>query len=341
MLAGVSTAPPRSASTDHRAAGLVIALASAAAFGLSGPFVKPLLEAGWSPAAAVAVRAGTGGLVLLPVALAAFRGRSRSTVAAASTAERRRAWRLAVAFGVVAVAAMQLCYFSAVERLPVGVALLIEYLGPVLLVGWMWSTTRRRPPAVTLVGAAVATGGLFLVLDLTGASDLDPVGIAWALGAAVCLACYFAFSAHGGGDGLPALAFTAVGLLVGAVTITLVGLTGLVPLTAEAADVELFHSTVPWWAPMGFVAVVSTAFAYASGVRAAGLLGARLASFVGLVEVVFAVLVSWVLLDEVPTVIQAFGGALIVAGVVLVRAGEGDDDPAVAPAPDSPVVEAP
>jgi drug/metabolite transporter (DMT)-like permease len=315
---------------------LAVAVASAAAFGLSGPFVKPLLEAGWSPAAAVAVRAGTGGLVLLPVAIAALRRRTSAPDAQA----RRSAWRLAVAFGVIAVAAMQLCFFSAVERLPVGVALLIEYLGPVLLVAWTWSTTRRRPPTITLAGAVVATGGLFLVLDLTGATDLDPVGVAWALGAAVCLACYFAFSARGGGDGLPALAFTATGLLVGSATITLVGLTGLIPLTADAADVELLGSTVPWWAPMAFVAAVSTAFAYASGVRAAGLLGARVASFVGLVEVVFAVLVSWVLLDEVPTAIQAVGGALIVAGVVLVRAGEGpDDDHAVAPAPDSPIVD--
>lgn len=333
-----AAAPRRAAAADRRLAGLAIALASAAAFGLSGPFVKPLLEAGWSPAAAVAVRAGTGGLALLPVALAALRRGAGELVPAA---ERRRAWRLAVAFGVVAVAAMQLCFFSAVERLPVGVALLIEYLGPVLLVAWTWSTTRRRPPAVTLAGAVVATGGLFFVLDLTGASDLDPVGVAWALGAAVCLACYFAFSAHGGGAGLPALAFTAIGLLVGAAAITVVGLTGLIPLRAEGGTVEMFGATVPWWAPMGFVAVVSTAFAYASGVRAAGLLGARVASFVGLVEVVFAVLVSWVLLDEVPRPIQFVGGALIVVGVVLVRAGEGDDDPALAPAPDSPLVDVP
>ena len=334
----MSTAPSPIASTDHRVAGLAIAVTSAAAFGLSGPFVKPLLEAGWSPAAAVAVRAGAGGLVLLPFS---FPGLRQAAGASTGPDERRRAWRLSVAFGVVAVAAMQLCYFSAVDRLPVGIALLIEYLGPVLLVAWTWSTTRRRPPAVTLSGAAVATGGLFLVLDLTGASDLDPIGVAWATGAAVCLACYFALSAHGGGDALPALAFTTVGLLVGSVTITVAGLTGLVPLTATTGDVDLLDATVPWWAPMAFVAVVSTAFAYVSGVRAAGLLGARVASFVGLVEVVFAVVVSWVLLDEVPTAIQAGGGALIVAGVVLVRAGEGDDDPAVAPAPDSPAVDAP
>jgi drug/metabolite transporter (DMT)-like permease len=333
----VSTAPSPTASTDHRFAGLAVALASAAAFGLSGPFVKPLLEAGWSPAAAVAVRAGVGGLALVPFAISGLRA---STGSAVDPAVRKGAWRLSVAFGVVAVAAMQLCYFSAVDRLPVGIALLIEYLGPVLLVAWTWSTTRKRPPVITLAGTAVATGGLFLVLDLTGASDLDPVGIAWAMGAAVCLACYFAFSAHGGGDALPALTFTAIGLLVGSATITVVALVGLVPLHATAGDVDLLDATVPWWTPMGFVAVVSTAFAYVSGVRAAGMLGARLASFVGLVEVVFAVLVGWILLDEVPTAIQAVGGALIVAGVVLVRAGEGEDDTAIAPAPDSPVVEA-
>ena len=57
---------------------------------------------------------------------------------------------------------------------------------------------------MTLVGAAVATGGLFLVLDLTGAAGLDPIGDRLGLGAAVCLACYFALSAHGGATALPA-----------------------------------------------------------------------------------------------------------------------------------------
>jgi drug/metabolite transporter (DMT)-like permease len=55
-------------------AGLVIAVIAAATFGTSGALVKPLLEAGWSPAAAVTVRALLGGLVLLPFALVALRG---------------------------------------------------------------------------------------------------------------------------------------------------------------------------------------------------------------------------------------------------------------------------
>lgn len=311
---------PRATRPEHPALGLVVAVASAAAFGGSGPFVKPLLEAGWSPAAAVAVRVGAGGLVLAPFALVALRGRVGILLAA---------WRQVLPFGVVAVAGVQLCYFAAIERLPVGIALLVEYLAPVLLVGLAWVTTRQRPPWVTLVGAAVATGGLALVLDLSGTTDLDPVGLAWAAGAAVGLACYFTWSARSR-DGLPTLALTAAGLLVGAVATVAVGLAGLVPLTATTDDVELLGSSASWFAPMAVIVLLSTSFAYVSGVEAATRLGSRIASFVGLTEVVFAVLLSWVLLDEVPTALQVAGGALILGGVVLVRLGTRDPQPQAA-----------
>jgi drug/metabolite transporter (DMT)-like permease len=67
------------------------------------------------------------------------------------------------------------------------------------------------------------------------------------------------------------------------------------------------------------VVVIATAFAYFSGILATARLGSRLASFVGLLEVLFAVLIAWWLLGEVPTVLQGVGGALIIAGIVLVR----------------------
>ncbi|CAN5650181.1 EamA family transporter [soil metagenome] len=297
--------------------GLAVALLSAAAFGASGPFAKPLLDAGWSPAAAVGVRAGAAGLVLLPFALVSLR---------ASAGVLGGSWRRIAAFGLIGVAGCQLCYFAAIERLPVGVALLIEYLGPVLLVGFTWATTRARPARSTLIGAAVSTGGLVLVLDLTGATHIDLVGVAWALGAAVCLGGFFLISAHQGDD-LPPVALASIGLLVGAVGVTAVGLVGAVPLTAVGGDVELLDGTAPWYVPMAVVVLVSSSFAYAAGVYGAAHLGSRLASFVGLVEVLFAVLLSWVLLDEVPTVVQALGGALIVVGVLLVRSGDREVQP--------------
>lgn len=325
-----STRQRRGGLSGHPLAGLAAALASAAGFGASGPFVKPLLEAGWSPAAAVAVRAGAAGIVLLPLALASVGWRGRVVVV--------RAWRRVAAFGLVGVAGCQLCYFAAVERMPVGVALLIEYLGPVLLVGFTWLTTRSRPPTATLLGAIVATGGLFLVLDLTGATRLDLVGVAWALGAAVCLACFFVLSAQQD-DGLHPVALAAAGLLVGAAGVAAIGLVGVVPLVAVGGDVDLLDATAPWFVPMGVIVFLSTSFAYAAGVFGAGHLGSRVASFVGLVEVLFAVLLSWALLDEVPTVVQAAGGALIVVGVVLVRSGHSTEQslPAEAQPVASPV----
>ena len=59
-----------------------------------------------------------------------------------------------------------------------------------------------------------------------------------------------------------------------------------------------------------------------AGIAAARMLGAKLASFVGLTEVLFAVLFAWLLLGQLPTVMQLVGGVLIVAGVALVRIDE-------------------
>jgi ribosomal protein L25 (general stress protein Ctc) len=70
--------------------------------------------------------------------------------------------------------------------------------------------------------------------------------------------------------------------------------------------------------------VVAAAFAYVLGIVGARLLGSTLASFVGLTEVLFAVLFAWLLLAELPGVLQLVGGAVLLSGVVAVRLGERD-----------------
>ena len=116
--------------------GLFFALISAAGFGLSGSLARSLLDLGWSPAAVVAVRVGGAFLVLLVPCLILLRRTGLPTS--------RQSARL-VAYGVVAVALAQLCYFSAVQYLSISVALLLEYLAPVLLIGYFWLRHRRRP----------------------------------------------------------------------------------------------------------------------------------------------------------------------------------------------------
>src|SRR5665647_1236588 len=148
---------------------------------------KPLLVAGWSPGAAILVRLTIGALLLAGPALLALRGRWEVL---------RAAWPTVLGFGLLGVAGASTLFFLAVDRLPVAIALLVEYTGPLLLVAWGWIRSRRLPSRTTLVGAAFAAGGLVLVLDVTGALDPDPVGLLFALGAAVGNAAYFAIVAR-------------------------------------------------------------------------------------------------------------------------------------------------
>ncbi|GAA2005195.1 DMT family transporter [Nakamurella flavida] len=288
---------------------LLVGVLSAVAFAASGPFVKPLLLSGWSSAAAVMVRVGIGGLLLTPLALIALRGRFAAL---------GRSWRRITLYGLIAVAGTQFCYFAAVQRLPVGVALLTEYLAPVLLVGLAWARG-RRPSLVVAAGAVLSVLGLLLVLDLTGGVRLDLIGVLWGLGAAVGLCGYFLISAAPA-DGLPPVALAAGGLLVGSLALALTGVVGLLPLEVSWAPVALFGGTVPWWVPMGVVAVIATAVAYVTGIVAAAGLGSRVASFLGLLEVLASVAIAWLLLGEVPTWLQAAGAVLVLTGVALVRA---------------------
>jgi drug/metabolite transporter (DMT)-like permease len=291
-------------------AGLTVAVIATISFGTSGALIKPLLHGGWSPTAAVTARALTAGVVLLPIALLSLRGRW--------PAFWRARWRVLV-MGVVGVAATQLAYFAAIETIPVSTALLIELLAPLLLVAFVWVTTRRMPHRIILFGSLLAIGGLVLVVGPGAIRAVDPVGLAFAFCASIGCAVYFVVAARPS-DGVPPVALAASGLLLGGGVLAVIGATGLLPLTATFGELPLFGASTPWWVPLLFVAVVSTALAYVAGIAAAEVLGSRLSSFVGLLEVVFASLFAWVLLGEQLTPIQLVGGALILGGISAVRA---------------------
>lgn len=290
--------------------GLVIAVIAAATFGMSGAFVKPLLEAGWSPAAAVTARALIGGVVLLPIALVSLRGRWNALW--------RARWRV-VAMGLIGVAGTQLVYFAALQRVPVNTAILIEYMAPLLLVGFVWATSRRIPSAVVLIGSVVAVAGLVLVVSPGGSGSFDLLGLGFAALATVGCAVYYVVAARPS-DGLPPVALAASGLVLGGLVLGATGITGLVPFTATFGAVHLLGTTVTWWVPLLVVGVLATAVAYATSITATEMLGSRLASFAGLLEVIAAALYAWILLGENLTVPQLIGGVLILAGIAFVRA---------------------
>ncbi|MFI7598104.1 EamA family transporter [Actinoplanes sp. NPDC049681] len=291
------------------APGLGLALLSAATFGTSGTFARSLIDAGWSADAAVAARVGIAALLLAVPAAVALNGR---------WAALRRSLGTVGLFGLLAVAGAQVGFFNAIRYLPVGVALLLEYSGVVLVVLWMWARHGERPRRLTVAGAAVAVAGLILVLDLAGGAAIDPVGVLWGMVAAVGLAAYFVLSARMDPQ-LPSIALACGGMAFGAAVLVLLGVLGALPLEATFGTVRFAGHTVSWIAPVAGLSLVAAVVAYVTGIAAARLLGAALSSFVGLTEVLFAVLIAWLVLGELPSVVQGIGGTLIIAGIALVR----------------------
>ena len=296
-----TTAPKAVRTTADRSYGgaLALALVSASSFGLSGSLARSLLDLGWSPTAVVATRVGGAFLVLLLPSLLLLRRIGLPTG--------RQSVRM-LAYGVVAIALAQLCYFSAVQYLSVGVALLLEYLAPVILIAWHWARTQRRPARPVLAGAGLSIVGLALVLDLRTGLTLNPVGVVWGLGAALCLSAYFLLSEDKGPDApIHPLLLTTAGTGIGAVILLAASAVGILPLAAQTGVTVLADRTVGWWLPALLLILISAVLAYPSGIAAVRRLGSSLASFVSLTEVIFAVVLAFVLLGQRPGPIQLLG----------------------------------
>lgn len=293
-------------------AGFGLALLSAATFGTSGSFAASLIDAGWTPGSAVTARVLTAAALLTVPAVLQLRG---------GVAQLRRSRHTLIAYGILGVAGAQLCFFMAIEHLSVGVALLLEYSGVLLVVVHLWLFQGQRPSRLTVVGALLAVGGLGLVLELVGNAEVDLVGVLWGLGAAVGLATYFLVSSRTE-DALPPLTVAWGGLVIGGGVLAAAGLVGVLPLAAPRVAVTLLDVEVSWLVPVLGLAVVAAAIAYVAGIYGARLLGAKLASFVGLTEVLFAVVFAWVLLGQSFGLQQLAGAVLVLGGITLVRLDE-------------------
>jgi drug/metabolite transporter (DMT)-like permease len=288
--------------------GIALGLGAGLAFGAGGVFVKPLLESGWSPGAAVLARISIGALLLAVPGLIALRFDLRPLW--------RARWTILL-YGLVAVAGVQFAFYASLERIPVSMTLLIEYLAPIALVLFAWARTRRMPQLIVLGGSVLAIGGLVLVIG-PGGGDLDPLGLAFAAAAMIGVCVYYVIGERAA-DQLPPVSLVAAGFVVGAVALAITGAVGLLPMEASFTDVPFLGGTAPWWVLLLTVGALSTAFAYMAGIAAIRMLGARLSSFLGLSEVVFAGIVGWILLGEALGPLQILGGVLILGGIVLVR----------------------
>lgn len=297
----------RAAPVSHRVTGIALALGSAICFGTSGPVAKAILGPDLlSPWQLTQLRiTGAAGVFL---AIVVLRNRKALQV-------RPSQLPLLVAYGLIAFVAIQACYFTAVSRLPVGIALLLEYLGPVLVAVWARFVQKRELSANTWLAAGCAIVGSAVIGEVWLGLRLDGIGVLAALGAAVCLAGYFLLSEHGLGDREP-VALAALGTLVGAAGMALVNPLWRLPFDRLG---QPSHLGPPAWMMLGWVLLIGTVGAYLMGIAAMRHLPSPVAGVVATFEVVVAAFVAWVLLGETLSLVQWAGACVLLAGVILAQ----------------------
>ncbi|WP_351234644.1 EamA family transporter [Streptomyces sp. NPDC002133] len=294
--------------SQGRSAGLGLALASAFAFGGSGVAAKPLIEAGLDPLHVVWLRVAGAAVVMMPVAW-----RHRDLLI--------RKPALLAGFGLLAVAGVQACYFAAISRIPVGVALLVEYLAPALVLAWVRFVQRRPVTRAAALGVVLAVGGLACVVEVWSGLSFDAVGLLLALGAACCQVGYFVLSDHGGeGEDAPdPLGVIAYGLLIGALVLTVVARPWGMDWSVLGGSASMGGTAVPAVLLLGWIVLIATVVAYVTGVISVRRLSPQVAGVVACLEAVIATVLAWVLLREHLSAPQIFGGAVVLVGAFIAQ----------------------
>ncbi|PRW63753.1 EamA family transporter [Actinopolyspora mortivallis] len=276
-----------------------MAVASAFCFGGSGPVAKALINAGLGPLQVTWLRLAGGALLMLPFAIRHFD-------------IPRRAPRLLLGYGLIAIAGVQGFYFVAVAKIPVGVALLIEFLAPVLVLGWTRFVRRRPVARSSAVGVVIAVVGLAAVVEVWAGLTLDPVGILLAFGAACCQAAFFLLADTGGEVDPRALA--SYGLLIATGVITAVVAPWTIDWSVLGGRIELAGQAVPALFGVGWIVLFSCVFAYLTGILAVRKLSAPVAGAIAYLEPVVATVLAWWLLSEHLGAVQIVGGVLVLLG---------------------------
>ncbi|WP_235022770.1 EamA family transporter [Amycolatopsis alkalitolerans] len=319
-------------SRGSRGRGTVLILISSVCFGTSGPIGKPAMLAGLSPEQVAAARIGLAAVVLL-AGVALFRP--------ALLRVRKAELPALVGYGLLAVAAVQLTYFISAQRLPVGIAILLEFTSPVLIALWTRFVRRIRLPRAMWLGIALAMAGLALVAQVWAGLALDPVGFFAGLGGSVCSAAYFLIGEHTAATRDP-LGMVTWGMVVGAIVVCAVAPPWTIPASLLGAPASLGPWHPPVWALLVTLTVLSTVLAYAFGMTALRYLPAAVASVIGLLEPVVTIVTGWVLLGESLSWVQLAGALVLLGGATVVQIvhsrrgdqvhpGVGQESPASAP----------
>lgn len=295
--------------------GYVLAAAGAAMFALNGTLSKALIEDHGMPALRLAeLRSLVTCLLLL-----GFLALSRPALL---RVERRDVPRLAF-FGIAGLAAVNGAYYLSIERLDIGVALAIQYLGPLLLLIWLAVAHRRRLPRGLWGAAALSLAGAALVVHAYDPSGIDGLGVVFAVAAAIAFATYLFSSEQAGHRYAPATT-----LLWGFGFATLFWLVVQPPWSFPFGTLD---STAAMLLALG-VAVIGTLLPFACLVASVRHIPAPRAAIVATLEPVLGAAIAWVALGESLAAAQVAGGLLVVAAVLWVQSQRPSLEAETAPA---------
>ena len=293
--------------------GYAMVMTAATLWAVNGTVSKVILTTGLSSLRLAEVRS-TGAFVLLALALAATRPETLRI--------RRRELPYFIVFGVGGLALVQWFYFLAIHRLQIGIALLIQYIAPVLVALWaryvLHEPVRRR----IWLALALALTGLALVVEIWSALSLNAAGVAASLGAAGSYALYILMAEHRIGERDP-ISLVCLGFLFAAILWAVLRPWWSFPGHVVGEDVSLHgHLSslhLPVWSLMAWMILLGTIAPFGLLVGALRHISATRAGIVAMLEPVAGTLVAWAWLGESLAGLQLVGAAIVLASIFLAQ----------------------
>lgn len=312
-MADVAYIPGEAGRGRRPLVGYAMVTAAALLFAVNGTVSKVVLSSGIGSLELTQVRA-TGAFLGFALALAVLNRPSLRV--------RRRELAYLAVFGVAGVAMVQWLYFVSIHRLPIGIALLIEYLAPILIALWAWAVFHEPVRRRIWIALVLALLGLSLVVEVWSGISLDGLGVAAALCAAVAYAVYVLMAERAVGRRDPA-SLLCFGFGFAALFWALVQPVWLFPAGRLDDDVSLLGRLSEWslpvWLLMLFVVVVGTMVTFLLVTAALRHISATRVAIIAMLEPVAAGLVAYAWLGESFGAVQLAGGGIVLAGIVLAQ----------------------
>ncbi len=312
-MADVAYIPGEPGRERRPAVGYAMVISAAVLFALNGTVSKVVLQSGISSLELAQVRA-TGAFLGFVGVLAFARPQSLRLT--------RREVPNLIVFGIAGVALVQWLYFVAIGRLPIGIALLIQYIAPILIAVWAWLVFKEPVRRRIWAALVLALVGLSLVVEVWSGLSLDGLGVAAALAAAVALAVYVLMAERAVKRRDPA-SLTCYGFLIAALFWAAVQPVWWFPASRLGDDVALLghleRFSLPVWLLVLYVVVGGTMVTFLLVAAALRHISATRVGIVAMLEPVAASVVAFLWLGETFGTAQLLGGGIVLAAILLAQ----------------------